>query len=94
MYIIPLISALLIANPKYRLGSKSIIELKEHKLFEDYDWDKLSTRDYPSIPFVPDSSHANCDGVFDVRDCLGNEEVDEKLPMNKQELFNVNTEIK
>mmetsp|Transcript_9230 Transcript_9230/g.17548 ORF Transcript_9230/g.17548 Transcript_9230/m.17548 type:complete len:888 (+) Transcript_9230:49-2712(+) len=48
----PFIEQLLSKNPASRLGG-NIENLKNHKWFKGYDWDRLTSKEYPP-PFVPE----------------------------------------
>ena len=67
------INSLIQRKPEKRLGYKNgIIELKNHKFFKDFDWDKLLNKEL--IPsFIPKSS-----GNFDKTFCEENEQIGEQ----------------
>lgn len=45
-----LIKSLLIRDPKKRLGSKGVAEVKKHPFFKGVDWENLREREAPIIP--------------------------------------------
>lgn len=46
-----LIERLLDMNPKTRLGSKGIEEVKNHPFFKGFEWDQIMTMEAPFKPF-------------------------------------------
>ena len=64
---IDLILKLLVLDPKKRLGHKSINEIKEHKWFNDIDWEHLQDMPAPIIPEVKniyDTSNFEAKGIL------------------------------
>jgi len=47
---VDLIKKLLNPNPNTRLGAKGVQEIKNHKFFENFDWEGVTEREAPIIP--------------------------------------------
>lgn len=81
---------LLRINPDKRLGANGDDEIRHHPWLEFFPFKSLETRKYPSVPYVPSSTSANCDNKYEVDDLYENKPaMNDPFIQMQNELFRV-----